>query len=408
MLPAPPEPLVLIALTMVRKPLTVTSNFPWLVNSIRFVLILAVCVRAHGVSTFQPASGVQWSGRTVLGSAPGSISFDWLGVSCRVSVRGATMVSVVATSNGTVGTRMRAYTSDQGFGLYPASVFWVSARAPSNQTLLYVGDNATLGDRTITLEHMGGEGTTTMHGFITDGTFVTDPDPLPTGRRIEFIGDSITAATNLVRPAGAPSCRGDIYQLDWSQSYAAQICHKFRASCSTIAVGGKCMMRECGGLQMPDYYNAATVASAPATTWDFQAGWHPDAVFIDLGTNDERAIHGHPGANESFAEQTIAFLHSVVRRYSVPDTAIKFFLAAGPIRNFTSYASRAVPVVVARANAQGLDATFVDLTGACAVARLHSPDNSDLCDGCSAHPGVEGHYEMFRKASPVIAAKMGW
>ena len=39
------------------------------------------------------------------------------------------------------------------------------------------------------------------------------------------------------------------FQADWSQTYSGLLCHRFGAACSTIAYGGKCMMREgnCGG-----------------------------------------------------------------------------------------------------------------------------------------------------------------
>ena len=88
-------------------------------------------------------------------------------------------------------------------------------------------------------------------GFRTDGIFIEDPSSLRTSRNMEFIGDSITAATNLVRPPGAPSCADhNTFQSDWTRSYTALLCHHFGASCSTIAIGGKCMMRECGGLQV--------------------------------------------------------------------------------------------------------------------------------------------------------------
>ena len=63
-----------------------------------------------------------------------------------------------------------------------------------------------------------------------------------TRRSIEFVGDSITAATNVVRPEGATHSCGDAgYQSDWSLTYAARLCHRFGAACSTVAVGGKCV-----------------------------------------------------------------------------------------------------------------------------------------------------------------------
>lgn len=381
----------------------------------RLALLLLASARGE---TFLPADDalVRWSGRTVEGIAPGSIRFDWLGVSARVSVKDATWVTVIATTTApTTGTRMRAYTSDQGFGLYPLVSFWVSPHA-ANETLIFAVDNSSYG-RTLTLENMlENPDATTIHGFRTDGSFVPELHPLPPNRNIEFIGDSITAASNLVRPAGAPPCRGGQFQMDWTQSYAALLCHRFGASCSTIAVGGKCMMKECGGLQMPDYYNSALISDAPRDTYKFGAnGWVPQAVFIDLGTNDERVIHSmkkqHPNGSTVFVRETVAFLHSIRTRYSggkEPWANISFFLAAGPIRNFTARASRAVPLAVDQAISEGLDATFVDLTGACSIARQHAPDNVDQCDGCSAHPGIEGHFEMAQLAHPVLAAKMNW
>ena len=104
-----------------------------------------------------------------------------------------------------------------------------------------------------------GTGITTIHSFETDGTFVALAPSAALGgarkRTIEFIGDSITAATNVVRPEGAShSCGDGGFQSDWSQTYSALLCHRFGAACSTVAVGGKCVMHECGGLQMPDYF----------------------------------------------------------------------------------------------------------------------------------------------------------
>ncbi len=131
-------------------------------------------------------------------------------------------------------------------------------------------------------------GITRVSSFSTDGAFVAVAPGDRFGgaqndRRIEFVGDSITAATNVVRPPLAPSCADGGYQSDWSQTFEAQLCHRFQASCSTVAVGGKCVMRECGGLQMPQYVQAQNYADAPAATYNFSGGWAPAAVFINLG-----------------------------------------------------------------------------------------------------------------------------
>ena len=124
--------------------------------------------------------------------------------------------------------------------------------------------------------------------------------------------DSITAGTNVVRPPGAGSCGDGGYQSDGSQTYWGRLCHRFQASCSTIAVGGKCMMRECGGVQMPGYYLGQNYADNGEATFDFKAspGGAPDAIFIDLGTNDMRAITtlGPVDGPAGFIAQTVQFM----------------------------------------------------------------------------------------------------
>ncbi len=253
--------------------------------------MLTSVVKAASVTTLPAADAkVNWAGRTANDGA--SVSFDWLGVSARLQVADATYVSVTVTSTADHrGTRLKAYTSDQGFMLSPQVQFWVPpmlAPESSNRTLLWTGRPST---RIITLENIVDPqydtGVTTVHWFETDGRFTTlKPTDMmgggPNGgtRRIEFIGDSITAATNVVRPEGMHNGCGDAgYQSDWSQTYEGLLCHRFGASCSTIAVGGKCVMHECGGLQMPDYFPGLFFKDAPKATYHFEA-WKPDAMFM--------------------------------------------------------------------------------------------------------------------------------
>ena len=331
--------------------------------------------------------------------------FDWLGVSARVAVKGASFVTANITTTSKVrGTRLKVYTSDQGFGLYPEVQLWVSPLQTEHVIFLRNKPRADE-QRVVTLENIVPPqyqtGITTIVSFTSDGVFVQAPSPRA-HRRIEFVGDSITAATNVVRPEGAPGCGDGGYQSDWSQTYEGLLCHYFDADCSTIAVGGKCVMRECGGLQMPDYYLSQFYADAPALTHNFSSGWAPDAVFVDLGTNDMRVIQrmGDKGA-QLFVAETVAFLTNITNRYRSRD--IQFFLNAGPMENTTMPLTLSA---IAQAKQKGLKATFVDMTTACVSARQHG--NSDGCDGCAGHPGVEGHRGMFEAARPVMASVMGW
>ena len=399
-------------------------------------------------ATTMPASDhrVDWSGRvasSAAGSAAaGSVAFDWLGVTARVVVVNATYVRLNATATVTRGTRLRAYAEDQGFLLYPTVQFWVERDPAFAVKTLWTSNRRKTQAFAVTVENIVdpqyGTGLTSVNTFITDGAFVAVPDAKRLGgagasRSIEFVGDSITAATNVVRPPGAPSCGDAGYQSDASQTYAGLLCHHFGASCSTVAVGGKCVMRECGGLQMPDYYRSQFYGDGGKPTFGFaaQAGQRPpSAIFIDLGTNDMRAINklGPVAGPAGFIRQTVEFMVNATAYWggkvrsaggsgtsrdnadpaaaaaAQPADGIQFFLNAGPMENTTMpWTLQAIE----QAKNRGLKATFVNMTTACTAARDHG-GNSDFCDGCAGHPGIEGHRHMFEAAVPVMAEVMGW
>ena len=249
-----------------------------------------------------------------------------------------------------------------------------------------------------------GTGVTTVRRFETDGAFaaLAPAERLggADGRSIEFVGDSITAATNVVRPPGAAACADAGYESDWSQSYGGLLARRFNAAASAVAVGGKCVTERCGAsLQMPDYYGSAFYADAPARTFDFADA--PDAVFVNLGTNDNLRIKTAADM-AAFADASVDFLVNATELYG--SRAVDFFLSAGPMENRTADATLAA---VRRARDLGLKATFVDLRAACAGLARHE-SAADLCDGCANHPGVGGHAAMYEAAAPVLSRVLGW
>ena len=78
-------------------------------------------------------------------------------------------------------------------------------------------------------------------------------------------------------------------------------------------------MRECGGVQMPGYYLGQNYADNGEATFDFKAspGGAPDAIFIDLGTNDMRAITtlGPVDGPAGFIAQTVQFMVNATTLY---------------------------------------------------------------------------------------------
>ena len=147
----------------------------------------------------------------------------------------------------------------------------------------------------------------TLHGFEGDDTMqVSLPKILTKKRRkIEFLGDSITAGfCNMCKvepnicgpdPDHGITCEA---QQHFSSSWANLICEHFQADCHIEAWSGFGMYENCcgGDTIMPDIYERtlATIPSAnpndPHGTikdnlWNFKS-WIPDIVVINLGTND--------------------------------------------------------------------------------------------------------------------------
>jgi len=157
---------------------------------------------------------------------------------------------------------------------------------------------------------------------------------------------------------------------------------------------------------MPDYYRNTKYADAPGSTYDFASAKQvPDAIFINLGSNDISAIEtlGEDVGGPLFTNQTVEFMVNATKLYSKSD--IEFFLNAGPIENMTlAYTLDAI----SQAKELGIRATYIDTTDSCVSADDHGSDNPDQCDGCANHPGVEGHKKMYEAALPVIQNVLGW
>ena len=150
-------------------------------------------------------------------------------------------------------------------------------------------------------------------------------------RRIEFVGDSITAATNLRRPVGdpdfgipqAPTCADGGLFSDYPLSYMAQLCHAFQANCSTIAWGGKGMYKNCcdSRTTMPEYFQQRLAFENGKTFhgYNFAAsGFAPDAIVINLGTNDFahcRTKPCEPGFAQAFTKTYVQFMQNATEWY---------------------------------------------------------------------------------------------
>jgi hypothetical protein len=127
----------------------------------------------------------------------------------------------------------------------------------------------------------------TFSGIILDsGAALLPPDPKPL-RKIEFIGDSFTAAES--NETTAPS-------LDWEArfpvtnidlGFAAIIARHFNAQYTTTCRSGSGVVCDWQGNRkesLPIRFDRVFM-DADTPKWDF-TNWHPDVVVISLGLND--------------------------------------------------------------------------------------------------------------------------
>jgi hypothetical protein len=133
-------------------------------------------------------------------------------------------------------------------------------------------------------------------GILLDSTAeLASPPPQP-ARRIEFIGDSFTAAES--NEASAPELpwedRYPVTNID--RGFAAVIAHHYDADYVTTCRSGGGMVCDWRGdttATLPALFNR-TLMETPAPLWDFSR-WVPQVAVIGLGLNDASGLRDTEG-----------------------------------------------------------------------------------------------------------------
>ncbi len=133
--------------------------------------------------------------------------------------------------------------------------------------------------------------------------------PFNSPRKIEFIGDSMTAGYGVLGPSTETQYL--TYQQDGTCTYAYLTVEKCNAEARFICNSGKGIVCNCNGdredVKAGEYYEYQTRLGGVCND-----GWIPDVVVINIGTND----CGGPASDEEFTEAAKDLIAKVRARYN--------------------------------------------------------------------------------------------
>jgi lysophospholipase L1-like esterase len=190
-------------------------------------------------------------------------------------------------------------------------------------------------------------------------------------KRVEFVGDSITA--------GATSSKLAV------TDYAFVVGERLGVDHTQIAIGGMCLTETsdgCWGHEQRYFLTNGTLGTA---AWDFSR-FTADAVVINLGTNDR----SHSVSGADFQAKYITFLRDIRAKYPRAKLlAMRTFIGR--------YGTETQAAVQARNAAGDTNVHYIDTTG-----WLPSDGLSD-----SVHPNDSGHRAIADRLAPVLTSHLG-
>jgi lysophospholipase L1-like esterase len=210
--------------------------------------------------------------------------------------------------------------------------------------------------------------------------------------KLEIIGDSLTCGYG--NEGAGPGCHFSYDTENSYLAYGAVAARALDADLYTECWSGKGMYRNNGGDMnepMPVLFNR-TIPTDSSSTWNFS--WTPDAVVINLATNDFAT--GDPG--QPFVDAYKAFVAALRKHY--PSAFI--FVIDGPSMSgsaLTTAQGYLDQVVQARKDLGDTRIEQIPIT---------PQDQSKNGIGCDYHPSVATDDIMGKALAAAIKKTMGW
>jgi lysophospholipase L1-like esterase len=326
------------------------------------------------------AAGVRWFGRvdTTNVAAP---RFSWSGNGFVARFSGT---ALTAQLNNSARFLFKAVIDGQ-----PQPTFLTSAGSATYA----LATGLPAGTHTVELQRQteGSQGGSQLLGLTVAGGALLPPPPAP-GRFIEIVGDSISCGYGALGTLSDVDCFAT--ESHWD-TYGAVAARALGADLSTVAISGQGAYRNYGGDMintMPMVYTRALTNDA-SPIWDFRT--QPQAVVINLGTNDISNNKGDPGA--AFLQAYLGLTQAIRTHY--PRALIVCII--GPLLSGTDLTTvrSYVRMAVAMRNAAGdANIEFFDML---------SPQTGDKA-ACASHPNPAENQLMAGLLVTELRARLGW
>lgn len=224
--------------------------------------------------------------------------------------------------------------------------------------------------------------------------------PRPRPHRIEIVGDSITCGYGVL---GADAhCKFSFATERASEAYGARLGRALDADVTTICWSGRGVIRNYDGTTkgtMPELFELAL--PAPPVPWSFAKAPPPDAVVLNLGTNDFLGGNGQPLDLAAFEDAYVRFARRVrevyPRAFVVVTTSPMLHDEPSPSGPGTAkdLARTRLEHVVARRTADG-DRRI----------ELIQLDDASSHWGCDYHPDVAMNAQIAARLEPALRAHL--
>lgn len=257
-----------------------------------------------------------------------------------------------------------------------------------------------------------------IHGFRSDGEFRPVTDRC---FKLEFIGDSITSGEGTYGPIGDQPWISMF--MSSSRNYATMISETLNADCRILSQGGWGAL--CGWDNNP-YHNLPScyekICGLAFGEFNEKLGaqkpnpfsqWTPDAIIVNLGTNDNSAFNQpewkDPVTGETFKQHTNEDGSYNAEDLARFEKAVLDFLYMLRRNNPSShivwvYGMLGYELTLPIANAVN---TFCKETGDRKAHFLQLPNTTEETLGCRFHPGVKSHERAAKVLSEYLASLLG-